>query len=442
MTVVSRRDTRDVVSGRSDARLAWTIVALLFLFMVINFADKVVLALAAVPVMEEFALTPTQFGLLGSSFFFLFAISAVITGFIVNQVESRWAILAMALVWSLAQFSVIAAAGLAVLMASRIILGAGEGPAYPVALHAVFKWFPNERRAIPTAILTAGSAIGLVVAPPPLAYLITHVSWQCAFGVLGAVGLLWAFAWLALGAEGHGRETSAPQQLNGVRVPYVHLLCNGTAMAAFISGFGGYWGTALLFSWFTPYLVKGLGFPLSQAGWLTSLPSLAAIVIMGAGAWTSQSALAHGTTTRVARGMLTGVAALVGGFAMMLTPHVPTSGAKVVMISLGISLPAMIFVLGHPMISEFTPVRQRGAMLAITNSIWSTAGVIAPYLMGRIIEGGATAAQGYEYGFVVCGVVTSVSGLVGLIFLRPDSERRRFGVDAPKSSVGGLAGTR
>jgi uncharacterized membrane protein len=57
---------------------AWGMTALIFLFMLINFADKVVVGLAAQPIMAELHLTPEQFGLIGSSFFFLFALSAVI----------------------------------------------------------------------------------------------------------------------------------------------------------------------------------------------------------------------------------------------------------------------------------------------------------------------------------------------------------------------------
>jgi MFS transporter, ACS family, D-galactonate transporter len=127
--------------------------------------------------------------------------------------------------------------------------------------------------------------------------------------------------------------------------------------------------------------------------------------------------------------MLAGAAALVGGLIMLLTPHVATSAAKVVMISVGVGLPAMIGVTGLPMIGEFTPVQQRGAMLAITNSIWTIAGVIAPYVMGRVIEGGATAAQGYEHGFVICGVIASACGAIGLIFLRPEAELIKFSDD-------------
>jgi hypothetical protein len=49
---------------------AWTIAGVLFLYMLINFADKAVVGLAAVPIMQELELTPRQFGLVGSSFFF------------------------------------------------------------------------------------------------------------------------------------------------------------------------------------------------------------------------------------------------------------------------------------------------------------------------------------------------------------------------------------
>jgi ACS family D-galactonate transporter-like MFS transporter len=40
----------------------------------------------------------------GSSFYLLFSLSAVVTGFIVNRMQTRWVLLIMGLVWALAQF--------------------------------------------------------------------------------------------------------------------------------------------------------------------------------------------------------------------------------------------------------------------------------------------------------------------------------------------------
>ena len=98
-------------------RNAWLIVALLFLFMLINFADKAVIGIAAVPIMQELQLSPRQFGLIGSSFFLLFAVSAVVTGFIVNRVQTRWALLTMGLVWAMTQFPMLGTVGFTTLVA-------------------------------------------------------------------------------------------------------------------------------------------------------------------------------------------------------------------------------------------------------------------------------------------------------------------------------------
>src|SRR4051812_17424175 len=108
---------------------AWKITFLLFLFMLVNFADKIVVGLAGVPIMTEMRLEPEQFGLLGSSFFFLFSISAIVVGFIVNRVATRWVLLVMAVVWGLAQFPMGRPGSFTTLLICRVILRAGGGAA-------------------------------------------------------------------------------------------------------------------------------------------------------------------------------------------------------------------------------------------------------------------------------------------------------------------------
>src|SRR6201985_17167 len=201
---------------------AWKITFLLFLFMVVNFADKIVVGLAGVPIATELKLNPQQFGLLGSSFFFLFSISAIIVGFIVNRIETRWVLLVLALVWALAQFPMVGTVSFTTLRICRIVLGAGEGPAGAVAVHAIYKWFPDEKRTLPTAILTQGSAFGVVFAVPMLNWVIVNYSWHYAFGALGIVGLMWVAVWLVMGKEGPLVETVAMAAAEP-RVPYFQL---------------------------------------------------------------------------------------------------------------------------------------------------------------------------------------------------------------------------
>ncbi len=85
-------------------------------------------------------------------------------------------LLALAVVWSLAQFPMVGTIGFTTLLVCRIILGAGEGPAFAVAAHAIYKWFPDEKRTLPTAILSQGSAFGVILAVPALNWVIVNHS--------------------------------------------------------------------------------------------------------------------------------------------------------------------------------------------------------------------------------------------------------------------------
>src|SRR5437660_8646418 len=110
-----------IMSTQPAPKGAWRITFLLFLFMLVNFADKIVVGLAGVPIMKELKLEPEQFGLLGSSFFFLFSIAAVAVGFLVNRVSTRWVLFALALLWALAQFPMVGSVGFVTLLICRVI---------------------------------------------------------------------------------------------------------------------------------------------------------------------------------------------------------------------------------------------------------------------------------------------------------------------------------
>ena len=410
---------------------AWAIVALLFGFMMINFADKVIVGLAGVSIMTELKLTPKQFGLVGSSFFLLFSVSAVLTGFLVNRIHSKWALLAMGLVWALVQFPMLGTIGIETLIACRIVLGAGEGPAYPVALHATYKWFPDDKRTLPGAIISQGASVGVIIVVPLLSWIITNYSWHSAFGALGVAGLLWVLIWAFLGEEGKG-DVSAGSTKSGVtnHIPYRTLLMSPTNLASWCSYFGAYFGLALLLSWFTPWLIMALGFSQTAAGQLTALPFLVGFLVVIGGSWISEWMVRRGSTSRVARGVFAGSALILGGLALLAAPYVAGIGLKITLVLTGVALPSIVYPISPAILAEITPPQQRGAILGINSAVGTSAGVVAPYLMGSVIEGAASALDGYNLGFSVCGVVALVGGIIGLLFLNPESQRARF--DMPK----------
>ncbi len=398
---------------------AWRITFLLFLFMLVNFADKIVVGLAGVPIMTELKLEPEQFGLLGSSFFFLFSIAAIVVGFIVNRIATRWVLLVLAAIWALAQFPMVGTVGFTTLLICRVILGAGEGPAASVAAHAVFKWFPDEKRTLPIAILSQGSAFGVILAVPALNWVIVDYSWHYAFGALGVVGLLWVVAWFVLGEEGPLVPTAA-MAASEQRIPYFQLLTSRTFVGCVAATFGAYWVLSLGLTWVTPFIVKALGFSQREAGYISILPWVFGAVIVLLTGWISQVMLARGFTTRGAAPLI------LGGGILALMPYVAPGGPMIALLVVGSGLCGSIFVVCAPMIGEFTPVSQRGAVISIYGALYTLAGILAPAVMGSAIQRAAEPLDGYLTGFTINAVIMVASGLLGLLLLWPNTERARL----------------
>jgi MFS transporter, ACS family, D-galactonate transporter len=409
---------------------AWKITFLLFLFMLVNFADKIVVGLAGVPIMRELELQPGQFGLLGSSFFFLYSIAAIVVGFIVNRVEARWVLLVLALVWAVAQFPMVGTVGFTTLLICRIILGAGEGPAPAVAVHAIFKWFPDEKRTLPNAVLSQGAAFGVIVAVPALNWVIVNYGWHYAFGALGVVGLMWVVVWLFLGKEGPLVDTST--QAAERKIPYLQLLTSRTFVGCVASTFGAYWALSLGLTWFTPFIVNGLGFSQQQAGFVSILPWMFGATVVLLTGWISQVLMARGVSSRGARGVLGSVPLIVGGAILATLPYIHGSSALLIaLLVVGAGLSGSIYVVCAPMIGEFTPVSQRGAVIAIYGALYTLAGIVAPYVMGDVIQHAGNIYDGFMTGYTINAAILIASGLLGLLLLWPNTERARLTANEP-----------
>ena len=101
--------------------------------------------------------------------------------------------------------------------------------------------------------------------------------------------------------------------------------------------------------------------------------------------------------------------------------------AKVVLLAVGSGLTGVIFSLAPAMVGSVSPNAQRGAMLAILNSIAWIAGVMAPVVTGRLIQNaGGGAASGYEHGFALSGALLIIGGSAGLLWVNPEKSMARM----------------
>jgi MFS family permease len=416
-------------------RKAWIVVGMMFFFMLINFADKAVIGITAVNIMDELKLTNTEFGGLNSAFFALFSLSAVLVGFLVNHVKTKWVLAIAALIWALTQLPMIGTVSFSVLVMSRVVLGAGEGPAYPVALHAVYKWFENGRRTVPTSLVSIGAAVGTGVTAPAITWIMINYSWHAAFGALALVGFIWVAVWLLVGEEGPLSEPVADAGGAGLQfVPYWRLLTCRSAVGVLIAGFCAYWALTLAVVWLPAYLNKAAGFDPKAVGWILTLPSLTQIVLSPSMGALSQWLLARGVSSRKARGLLGGACVAFAGIAMICLPLATSASLQILLVMAGFASGSVIYTLGPALIGEISPVGQRGAMLGMSNAFYTLAGFLAPVIMGKIVDVGANPKAGFGTGFEFAGLLILAGGLAAMLLIDPKADLARFNAEAlPKA---------
>ena len=409
---------------------AWLIAGMLFLFMLINFLDKTVLGLAAVPIMTELHLSHAAFGAIASAFFYLFSLSAIAAGILAVRIKARWLLLVMALIWSVCQLPLFGAVGVGTLLGCRILLGAGEGPAYPIALHAAYKWFPDARRLLPTAIISQGANFEIVLVLPLLNLLLVRYSWHIACGVLGIAAIVWAFGWFILGEEGPLKDEGAARgSVERPAVPYLTLLFNRTVVSSWCAAFGAYWSLSLVFSWFTPYLIEARGISQHDAGFVSTLPWIASIVVTFGGSWLSAALSRRGASSRISRGVVGGGAVALGGAALILLPVAPAA-LKLPLLVLGLALPSLIYPLGSAIAGEICPMAQRGFLMAVGSAVTTAAGLVAPLLMGHLVDRAGDIGRSYEFGFLLNGLFALAGGLIFVLFVEPEQTARLFAARA------------
>jgi sugar phosphate permease len=197
-------------------------------------------------------------------------------------------------------------------------------------------------------------------------------------------------------------------------------------MAACCTGFATYWGLALGVTWLTSYLVEGLGYSQTVGGNLTALPWISGFFVVMLGGWISQRMKTAGLSSRVSRGVFATATVILGGCILPFVGSMPTPALKLTLLIIGGSIGSTIYVVSPMIVSELTPQPQRAALLAITTSFVTLAGVIAPYAMGTTVEHATTVAAGYERGYVILGCLMIVGGLIGLLFIRPEADRKRL----------------
>jgi len=306
----------------------WRIAVLVSAAIAISYLDRQTLPVAVKAITRDIPLSNEQFSYLQSAFLLAYALMYAGGGRLADALGTRRGFFLIMFFWSIACASHGLAFNFAMLIASRFLLGVGEGGGFPAATRAVAEWFPVNERATAMGIINAGTALGAVVAPPLIAGILLVANWRWIFLAAGAIGVAWAIWWRLSYTDptsDHPHDFTSPPALSG-NVQWSALLRTretwGLVLAKFLSDSAWYF---YLF-WLPKYLYDARGFDIKAVGKFAWIPYAASgigcLVGGGLSSYLVERRLPLGAARKIALGLSAAVMPCV-----FLIPQVPVSWA-------------------------------------------------------------------------------------------------------------------
>ena len=282
----------DMTEGGQKKR--WSMIFALFVAFVLCNLDKVNMSVAIVPMSASFGWTSVEKGLVQSAFFWGYAFTQIPGGWLAQKYGGKLVLFAGVMLWSFgtliapvcAQFSFTA------LLASRFLVGLGEGVAPSAATGVLAKGVPGSQRSKAVTAtfggLDVGSLSGLIIAPPIILYL---GGWPAVFYLFGGLGFLWGAWWFAcfmrdastdrreMPEEKEKREAEEAAGVKALPTPWAAFFRNKSFWALMAAHFTWNYFSYGLLAWLPSFLSSALNVTLSKSSFLSILPYLATVAV-------------------------------------------------------------------------------------------------------------------------------------------------------------------
>lgn len=267
----------------------WVICFFMWSAIAINYIDRASLSAATPILMKEFNISPADFGLVMSAFFWAYALLQIPAGHFADKFGQRITYTVSVAWWSVAQMCVAFASTLSGFIGARIFLGIGESGAYPCNAGVTAKWFPVHERARVSAIFDSAAKFGSAFAMPVIVWMIATFSWHAPFIVFGLVGVVWAIFFWKYYNDPHKSKHINKEELHyiteGKKVDYdekstvkwyqllkyrnVQAMCIGFFILNYINYF--------FITWMPAYLMSDRGFSFEMMGIVAAIPAIIGI---------------------------------------------------------------------------------------------------------------------------------------------------------------------
>lgn len=388
------------------------LVALLSVALLVNYADRGSISVAAPLLGKELALGEIEIGWVLGLFYWAYAPLQPVMGWCADRFGPARVLAAGFLVWSVATGLMGIAGGLTALVVLRLLMGAGEATFYPSALSLLSRNVPASQRARATATMQFGALIGPAAGVLLGGAVMAKFGWRAMFLVMGAASLVWLVFWRRWTKRNSG---GAPLPASADDPPYAAILRQRALWGGMIGTFCGNYAFYFVFSWLPFYLMNARGLSALQMAPVTS----AFYVVDGASVlaagflldrWVSRGASLN-------RAYKTALAMSSAGVGLCLLAASVVSGpaAAGAVLLLTAALDGLNSPSNPSVTQTFAGPRATGRWMGLQNAVGNVAGMTAPVVTGYLVH----YSGGYTLPLIVSGSV-AIFGLVGWLVVMPE----------------------
>jgi len=394
----------------SRAGMGAGVVALLAVAVFINYVDRGNLATAAPLMKDELHLTASQLGLLFSAFFWTYIPSQILAGWLAERINAYRTLALGLLIWSLATAATGLAAGFALLIVLRLILGIGESAAFPCSSKLLAHHLPEHRLGVANGAIATGLALGPAFGTFAGGLLMAHLGWRTIFLLFGCASLLWLMPWLWVTHEASPRGARASH----IKVPsYRDLLTCRELWGACIGHFSSNYAFYFVISWLPLYLVKSRGFSVTGMATFAGVVYLVYALSAQLSGWAADCAMRNGASANRVR-KISMVVNLTGVALAMLGCAVGNAGVCITSLLLAGAFfgpgTVNVYAIGQTLAGPHAA----GKWMSIQNCLGNVSGVVGPLVTGFVID----RTGDFFWAFAVACAVTLL-GLAGWVIMIP-----------------------
>ena len=174
---------------KDDRTRAWFALIVLFAVNTLNFYDRQILGAVGETVRDEWKLSDTALGSLGTAFTLLYAVVGVPLGRLADRYSRRWILCAGVTVWSLLTAASGVARNFNELFVVRLGVGSGEAVCAPASASLIGDLFPASRRAKALSVFMIGLPLGIALSFLGSSLLEHRFGWRFTFYVAALPGV-------------------------------------------------------------------------------------------------------------------------------------------------------------------------------------------------------------------------------------------------------------